>query len=719
MLRPKQMSKVSVTGSKQVMESVVENVHEMNLLHVSEYDGSWEGFQPGNPEAEAEDASDKLVTVRSIESILDIEGEDADTSRIVTDDSIESELEEVRERVNSLDDRRDELRDELRKVEERLAAAEPFVDLGIDLNLLSGYDSLQVAVGEGDEDELERALLDADGVDQYEIFTGGDVVALFVHPSRHAGDEAVLQDALVGTSFTGIDVPDVDGSPESYVRELQGKKQELESDLQDVESDLEDLKLDFAGFLLAAEEKLSIDVQKAEAPLSFATTQNAFVAEGWIPTEEYTTFNATLTDELGDRVEVEEVERASFKSDGEAVHEHPTGAGAAATDGGHVEREEPPVIQNNSKVVQPFEVLVKAIARPGYREFDPTMLMFLTFPVFFGFMIGDLGYGLIYTAIGAALYMKFDNPAIKSMGGVTIAAGVFTAIFGVLYGELFGLHVLGEWVFGGDAPMHKGLQPAYINYAKAWIVVSALAALVHLNIGYILGFIEELEFHGFMPALYEKGSWLLGMNGLWLFIFSKVGSGPKPDFIFEVFNKGSGAAYKLGFAGFSEPIGYLGLGLFVAGLLLLLVGAPAEAVEIFDTLVNVLSYARLSAVLLAKAGMAFAVNLLFFGVAVTGEPGYEKWHFMTKHAYHVGDMYHGHEVTAIMFPGLMHGGAAMLVIGLLVLVFGHLLVLLLGVTSAGLQAVRLEYYEFFSKFFEGGGREYEPFGYERTYTKQD
>ena len=96
MLRPEQMSKVSVTGSKRVMDPVIETVHDLNLLHVTEYDNSWDGFDPGDPVAGAETASDKLVTVRSLESILDVDEEDAGPTRIVTDDALEEELADVR-----------------------------------------------------------------------------------------------------------------------------------------------------------------------------------------------------------------------------------------------------------------------------------------------------------------------------------------------------------------------------------------------------------------------------------------------------------------------------------------------------------------------------------------------------------------------------------------------------------------------------------------------
>ncbi|AXG09150.1 V-type ATP synthase subunit I [Haloplanus rubicundus] len=746
MLRPEQMSKVSVTGSKGVMDDVVETVHDCNLLHVTEYDGSWDGFQPGNPIDGAETASEKLVTVRSIESILDVDAEDAGPTRIVTDEALEEELGEIRERVNELEDRRDEIRTELGDVEEQIAAVEPFATLGIDLDLLSGYDTLDVIVGEGKREAVERAVVDADGIDAVGIFSEDDIVAVFARPAETADDD-VLTDALVGVDFTALEVPDAEGAPEEYVTELEHRQQQLENKRRTVENELEEVKLDAAGFLLAAEEKLSIDVQKREAPLSFATTDNAFVAEGWIPTEEYTDFAAAITDAVGDHAEVEELERAAFKSDGSEVHEDVSAGsaeGTAATDGGDEIRadgggnvvmrdDSPPVIPNNPGVVKPFEILTQAVSRPKYDEFDPTVVLFLTFPAFFGFMIGDLGYGALYTLIGYYLYSNFEGDAFKSMGGVTIFAGLFTMLFGILYGEFFGLHLIATYFWEGalglsHPPMEKGLSPAGQSYALTWLVVSILVGILHLNVGYVFDFVENLELHDAKHALFESGSWILMLNGLWIAILSPDLVGATPDFVFTIFD-GTGAApegaeaihatYALGFNGFPQIVGLLALGAFFLGLILLVVGEPVEAIEFLNVLVNALSYTRIAAVLLAKAGMAFTVNLLFFGVYVTGEGPEAAFHFGLGHMPEVGSMYHGHEVTEIMFGGLVHSGPAMLIVGLLVLVLGHALVLALGVTSAGLQAVRLEYVEFFGKFYGGGGREYEPFGYERRYTTED
>ncbi|WP_115864680.1 V-type ATP synthase subunit I [Halorussus litoreus] len=728
MLRPERMSKVSVTGSRAVMDDVIEAVHELNLVHLSDYDGSWNGFEPGDPIEGADTASEKLVTVRSLESILDLDEEDAGPSRIVTEDELDEELESVRTEVNELEDRRTDLEGQLRDVEERLDSMEPFADLGIDLDLLSGYDSLQAAVGEGDADEVRSVLGAADAVREYEVFTGeGDAVAVFAYPAADADDDA-LDDALVGVDFALLQVPDASGAPSDHAEELRHERQKLQSKLDSVENEIEEVKLETAGFLLAAEEKLSIDVQKAEAPLNFATTENAFVAEGWIPTDRYTELTTTLGDAVGDRVEVDELERASYDAHDSFGHEEPathdeTPDGEVAADGGTtMDDDQPPVVQDNPGAFKPFELLVKTINRPKYSDLDPTVVLFLTFPAFFGFMIGDLGYGILYMGIGYWLYSSFDNGAIKSLGGIALWAGGFTALFGVLYGEIFGLHQLGELVWGGHPPIEKGLQPVGESFALTWMVVSILLGLLHMTIGYVFGFVEEVG-HNPVDAVLESGSWVLLFAGVWTWIFSTQASATKPDFLFTVFD---GDPFAFGFGGFSPEVGTLGLAVGAVGFLLYVAGEVKHfggpgivigALESLSVLSDALSYTRIAAVLLAKAGMAFVVNLLFFGVYAVDHGHGEEWHFMINYGpQYALDHYEG---ASIMFPGLMHSGVAGVVGGLLVLVLGHLLVLALGITSAGLQAVRLEYVEFFGKFYEGGGEEYEPFGYERQYTTQD
>ena len=748
MLRPKQMSRVSVTGSKRVMDEAVEAVHDLNLLHVTEYDGGWEGFEPGDPVEGAEDAAEKLVTVRSLESILDITEEDAGRTRIIEDDELDEELEATRNQVNELDDRRSELEDELRDIDEKVDAARPFAELGIDLDLLAGYDSLTATVGEGDTETIRRTLIDADEVDGFELFEESGYVAVFVYP------DVDIEDVLVGAAFTRYEVPELgDGdeatSPEKYIDDLEHRRQKVESKLETVENELEDTKHDVAGFLLAAEEKLSIEVQKREAPLTFATTENAFVAEGWIPSDRYADLAETLQSAVGDHVDVEELEQAKYDDDGHA-HERESvgGSGSAgsesgeavAADGGTaMSGGEPPVVQDNSGAVKPFEALIEVINRPKYSELDPTFVLFLTFPLFFGFMIGDLGYGLLYAGMGYLLMSRFDSDTIRSLGGVGVYAGVFTALFGFLYGEFFGLPMY-EFYPSGAPPIHKGLQPHYIYYAYAWLLASVIAGVVHLVVGRVFDFVNNLE-HGVGEAFMESGSWIILTVGVWWWVFTTTALGPKPNFMFSVFAAegmtnpatgeviSGGVAVPLGFNGFAPielaavpVLGTLTLQVvtILVGLALVLKveGAIGLVESITQAFGHVVSYTRIAAVLLAKAGMALAVNLLVFG-AYLSDGEFHFIFFAEESA--VADAEAAGEV---IFGGLVTAdGGAMLVLGIIfgiiVLVLGHLLVLVLGITSAGLQAVRLEYVEFFGKFYEGGGKKYTPFGYDRTYTTED
>ena len=406
---------------------------------------------------------------------------------------------------------------------------------------------------------------------------------------------------------------------------------------------------------------------------------------------------------------------------------------------------EPPVVQDNPEPLKPFEILTRAVGQPNYSEIDPTFVLFLTLPAFFGFMIGDVAYGLVYLFVGYFLYSRFDSDAFTSIGIVTMAAGFFTALFGFLFGEIFGLHLVSTYVWeplAGGPPLHKGLEPANTEWANAWFVITALVGVFHLMIGYVFEFVENFELHGFKDAMLESGSWLLALVGFWLFVFVRppttteagetVFMGPKPALLYQVFDTGPEAAFDLGFAGIpglftvgvpfvgSIPLMELvGVAMIFIAFGLLALGPTYELIEFHTVLAHPLSYLRLSAELLAEVGLAFAVNLLFFGAFVTGSGEEAEWHFALGEMPEAGTMYHGHEVTEILFPGLVHSGVVAVIGGILVLVVGNLIVLALGVMSVGIQAIRLEYFEFFSKFYDGSGTPYEPFGHDRRFTADE
>jgi len=731
MLRPERMSKVSVTGSKRVIDDVIEATYEHHSLHVTDYDERYEGFSPGESLDGAETVNEKLVTVRSLESILDIEDEEPDGVRSLGDEELEAELADVRERVNDLNDRRDDLKAEIRDREEEIDRMEPFADLGIELDLLGGYDSLEVIVGEAKPDAVEATLADAEGIDAFEVFAGSDVVAIFARPADGA-DEGVLQDSLVGVDIALLEVPDADASPSEYVAELERERDELQNDLDEVEDELAAVKEEATGFLLRAEEQLTIEAEKKQAPLSFATTENAFIAEGWVPTETFSDLQAAIAEAVGDHAEVEELERASFTSDGdhhtESVADGGGAEGEVATDGGHATHgsDDPPVVQDNGSAAGPFEVLVQAFGRPKYSEFDPTLLVFLTFPLMFGFMIGDAGYGVLYAAIGYFLYSRYDG-AFRELGAVALWAGGFTILFGIYFGiDVFGYHAYQllpgdvHWPVAG-----KGLSPGDLSWGLSFLVASVVFGIIHLNAGHILSFVSTYQHHDFKHAVYEAGSWLLILNGAWIWVFSQHVAGFKPNFLFD-------SVYiltfeRIAFAGFPTVVGYAGGAAAILGLVLLGIGEPPELAEFLSPLVNAISYARLMAVLLAKGGMALAVNLLAFGAYIDGE-GEGSFHFIFTPEYLTYVQEHtvanGGDYVMV-FSGLTTAfdpsavGVLALVGGILMAVVGHFVVLLLGITSAGIQAVRLEYVEFFGNFYQGGGRAYLPFGRDREYTSED
>jgi V/A-type H+-transporting ATPase subunit I len=255
---------------------------------------------------------------------------------------------------------------------------------------------------------------------------------------------------------------------------------------------------------------------------------------------------------------------------------------------------------------------------------------------------------------------------------ILIYCQVSTLIFGILYGEflgfplasLHGAHGIEPGLIAGFETINLFQSPIggeMITYpihrthlVMTLLVFTALVGVAHINLGYILGFINEKKKHGFNAAMFEKGGWIVVEIGI-LFAF-------------------------LGYLGYL-PLG-VGAAIFVLGIIMLVKGEGIKGpIELPSLLSNSLSYTRLIAVGLSSIYIASTVNFLAF---------------------------------EMIWP---QGGIAA-VFAIVVFIFGHALNTALSIIAPGLHALRLQYVEFFTKFYEGGGKEYSPFGYIRKYTEE-
>jgi len=298
---------------------------------------------------------------------------------------------------------------------------------------------------------------------------------------------------------------------------------------------------------LTAEEILSQELERAEAPLKFAATSSSFLIKGWIPTEQLN----------------ETIERLNKAGKNKLFIQFQD-----AKKGDKV-----PVKLKNAAYVKPFEFFINLYSMPTYKEIDPTFFIFLTFPIFFGFMLGDIGYGIVSFGLFWLLKKKF--PKAKNIFNVMLLASAVSIVFGFLYGEIFGLEEIGEF--------HLWHVLSRVHEIITLLIVAIGIGVVHVNIGLIIGFINKMRAHGLSKAIFEKGSWFVLQIGVALLALSS----------FNIIN-------------LSSIFGYL---FILIAILMLLKGEGIKGIiELPGIFTNILSYARLMAIGLSSVSLALLIN---------------------------------------------------------------------------------------------------------------
>ncbi len=390
---------------------------------------------------------------------------------------------------------------------------------------------------------------------------------------------------------------------------------------------------------------LSFELEKAELSEKLRATQTTFLLEAYIPKEcEERIKNA-----------VEEVTNAVYFEFSKPADD-----------------EVPPTLLKNNKVIKNFEAITNMYSPVRYGEFDPNTIMAFFYSVFLGFIMGDIGYGLLMTVLGGFVYFRTKrDTGMKRLAGVFATGGIFAVIWGFLFNSLFGLPVFKSAVMPdaqGDMWSLMGIK------IPAVLIISLLIGVVQLCVGYVCKSVQCWRRGKVSDGLFDGIVWALFTAGVGLAIVGLI-----DDFNLMVLayvggiTAGAMLLIAMLTAGRKEKI----LGKFTKGF--------GAAYGVINFASDVLSYARLYGLMLSGAVIAQIIS----GYAVTGMNG----------------------GVGMLFSG----NAGLVILGVVLMLIGHAFNLAIGLLGAYIHDARLQYVEFYGRFYEGEGELFAPLGSKHKY----
>ena len=330
--------------------------------------------------------------------------------------------------------------------------------------------------------------------------------------------------------------------------------------------------------------------------------------------------------------------------------------------------DEPPSLLNNGDKVRPFNILTELYSSPTYRGIDPTPLLAPFFWIFFGMCLGDAGYALVVFGTILYVFRKYRKmaPGVKDFIRLFLFCSVSTFIYGVISGSFFGNFI--DSFLPPLIPLKNSLMLVDpMTNPMQVLGISLLLGVVHLMFGLLIAAYDKLRHGEFIDAVGNDISWFLFIVGLCLYGVGLGGMLP-PHFI-----QVGGAMAVLGgiiifiYAGKGEPNYFKK----VINGFLALYGSTSY-------LGDILSYSRLLALGFGSAVIGMVINLL------------------------------GGLAADIPYIGWL--------VAIVVIIGGHIFSIAINILGSFVHPLRLQYVEFFGKFYTGGGEPFTPLTLSQEYV---